>query len=295
LQGRDDADSTDETAPAVLGQHPLKGRGQPLRDIGAAPPDRRHGRLDMGLHLQERGLIGGARERRLPGQQLVQRTSQRVDVGAAIDGVTVQALLGSHVVEGAQALTMRRDLSARSRPVKVPRQTQVEQPHLAGGSEHQVGRLDVAVNQPLLMEVLQPESRLPDHFTGFRHRQGAPLPDEPGQVVALDELQDEIGDARDLAGVIGRDQVGVRQANGQGLLLGEPRGDLGFACHARVAHLDGHDALPAEVARLVDDGHAAAAQLPEDFVTGQGRPDFSPRPRGLLVGRRRFRAPAGRG
>jgi hypothetical protein len=30
------------------------------------------------------------------------------------------------------------------------------------------------------MEVLQPEGRLPDHFTGFRRRQAAPLLDEPG-------------------------------------------------------------------------------------------------------------------
>src|SRR5947209_4561088 len=142
---------------SVLKQALLKASGpvllpaflpEPLGGAGGtappAPPEGRHGRLCVGLHLQVHGPVVGARERRLAGQQLVQRAAQRVDVGAAIDGVTVQALLGGHVVEGAQALAVRRDLFPRGRHVKVPRHAQVDHFHLSGRGQHQVAGLDIA-------------------------------------------------------------------------------------------------------------------------------------------------------
>jgi len=70
--------------------------------------------------------------------------------------------------------------------------------------------LTVAVNDAVLVQVLQTKGRPPDHLTGFRRRQGIPLLNDPGQVVALDKLQDEVRDALNLPGVISRDQVGVR-------------------------------------------------------------------------------------
>ena len=295
MQGRGDAGSADEAPGGVLRQHTLQDGGQPLGDLGPAPPDRRHRRLDVGLHLQKHGLVGGARERRPAGQQLVQRAAQSIDVGAAIDGVTVQALLGGHVVEGAQELAGRRDRSFLPRPVPQPCHAQVENFHLAGRGQHHVGGLDVAVDQAVLVEVLQTEGRLPGHFTGLRHRQGPALPEEPGQAVALDQLQDEIRNALHLTRVTGRDQVGVRQPDGQELLLTEPRDDFAVPCQAGVAHLDGHEAPAAEVARLVDAGHAAATEFRQDLVTGQCRPALHHRPPRPLGGWRRFRVTGVRG
>ena len=45
---------------------------------------------------------------------------------------------------------------------------------LAG--EHQVGRLDVAVDQPLLVGVLEPEGRLVDEVAGVGRPAAAPWP-----------------------------------------------------------------------------------------------------------------------
>ena len=182
--------------------------------------------------------------------------------------------------------------------MEVPHQAQVEQLHLSGGGQHQVGGLDVAVNQAVLVQVLQTQGRPPDHLTGFRQRQRTPLLNDPGQVVALDKLQDEVRNALNLPGVMSRDQIGVAQAGapyGQELLLTEPRDDFAVPCQAGVAHLDGHEAPAAEVARLVDAGHAAAAEFRQDLVTGQCRAGLHHRPPRPLVGRRRFRVTGVRG
>jgi len=72
---------------------------------------------------------------------------------ARIDGVTVEALLGSHVVGSAQALAVRRDSSLWRRR-EMSRHTQVEQFHLPGRGQHQVGGFNVAVDQTLFMNVL---------------------------------------------------------------------------------------------------------------------------------------------
>ena len=97
-----------------------------------------------------------------------------------------------------------------------------------------------------------------------------PLPSDPGQIVALDRFHDEVRGALNLSGVISRDKVGVSQAGepyGQELLLTEPRDDFAVACKAWVAYFDGHEALPAKVACLVDKDHAAAAEFRQDLIT----------------------------
>jgi hypothetical protein len=127
------------------------------------------------------------------------------------------------------------------------------------------------------MEVLQPEGGLANDFAGFRHRQSAVPPDEHFQVGAVDELQDEKRAVRNPPGVIRCDQVGVPQSGGQDPLLTESRDNRLIACQPRVDHLDGHQALRAQLARLVDSSHTAASQHPEDLEAGKGEPVGHPR------------------
>ncbi len=60
---------------------------------------------------------------------------------------------------------------------------------LAG--EHEVARLDVAMDQPLFVGMLEPERRLLDEEARVGDRQLAPGLDHPGQVQALDVLHGE--------------------------------------------------------------------------------------------------------
>ena len=169
MQGRDDFRGGGEPTIAILGQHPRQDHCQLLWDVRPPLADRRRRYLGMGLELliRRRKVRGG--EGRASLQQVVQRAAQTIDVRADIDRVAVVALLGGHVVERAEKLAGRRDLSFPTRIVHQPRQAQVEHLHLAGRREHQVGRLDVAVDQAVFMDVLQPEGRLPNYLASLRH------------------------------------------------------------------------------------------------------------------------------
>ncbi len=70
-----------------------------------------------------------------------------------------------------------------------------------------------------------------------------------------------------------RDQVRVRQPGGQQPLLVEPRDDLSLTGPTECDHLDGHQALQAELARFIDDAHAAAAGLAQDLIAREIRED----------------------
>ena len=73
-----------------------------------------------------------------------------------------------------------------------------------------------------------------------------------------------------LADVEDLDDVGVLEL-GDGLGLGqEAGGGLGAGVRAGQDHLQGDDAVEPDLAGLVDDAHAAAAQLAHDLVAGDG-------------------------
>ena len=74
-----------------------------------------------------------------------------------------------------------------------------------------------------------------------------------------------------LADVVDLDDVGVLEP-GDGLGLGqEADGGLGAGVRAGQDHLQGDGAVEPDLAGLVDDPHAAAAQLALDLVAGDGR------------------------
>ena len=72
-----------------------------------------------------------------------------------------------------------------------------------------------------------------------------------------------------LADVVDLDDVGVLEP-GDGLGLGEEAGGgLGAGVRAGQDHLQGDGAVEPDLAGLVDDAHAAAAQLAQDLVAGE--------------------------
>ena len=102
----------------------------------------------------------------------------------------------------------------------------------------------------------------------------------PVQAAAVDELQLEERQAVGLADVVDLHDVGVLQA-GDGLRLGqEAGGGLGAGMGAGQDHLQGAGAVQADLPGLVDDAHAAAAQLAQDLVAGDGGDGAAGRLRG---------------
>src|SRR5262245_53717679 len=89
------------------------------------------------------------------------------------------------------------------------------------------------------------------------------------QGAALDQLHGEEGAAVGQGTqVVNRRDARVLQLGGDAGLVGEPAGDGRVGRVAVLEQLDGHVPVEGEVAGLVDDADAAAADLAEQFVPG---------------------------
>ena len=145
-------------------------------------------------------------------------------------------------------------------------QAQVQHLDGAVGGPQQVRRLDVPVDDPLAVGMAQAPGRLRGVIDGHGDRQRPPLLDEAMQVPALDVLHDEEGDAPGLVGVVGRDDVGVRQRRRRPDLPAEPPELLRGIDGAGGQDLQGDDPIHRAVEGPEDDAHAAGAEQVQDDV-----------------------------
>ena len=163
--------------------------------------DRKRHQIDiLTKHRGQRLGDGLGLEQAPAGQHLVQHDAERPDVGAPIDGLPLR-LLGRHVGGRAENRAhLRRPRRERGRVGEVRArcaggihrlgQTEIEDLHRAVGGDLDVRRLEIAMDDPALVRVLE---RLGDLLRD-RERLGErqrPAPDQPGQVVALDDLHRE--------------------------------------------------------------------------------------------------------
>ena len=80
--------------------------------------------------------------------------------------------------------------------------------------EHEVGRLDVAVDHAVLVRVLEAQRRLVHVAAGFGHRQRPLGLDDLGQVEPLDVLHRQHEALVESEGRVGGDDVGVMEPGG---------------------------------------------------------------------------------
>ncbi len=209
-----------------------------------------------------------ALERRPPRQHLVKDGAQRVDVGEGPDLPGAAAgLLRCHVAG-------RADQVARLRPagrvVQVLGQAEVGDLGRAVGGEQDVGRLQIPVDDTALVGAMDragQKGRSPGGVPGRLRTAVETL----GQAVAGHELHREEGSALPGADLVDLDNVGVLEPGDQAGFGFEAGQRPGRRVRPVAQHLQGHDALEGEVAGLVDDAHASAAQLTQHFVARHGR------------------------
>ena len=113
-------------------------------------------------------------------------------------------LLGRDVVERADRGPVAGDLVLLG---QVDRQPEVGQLGGAVAGDQDVVGVDVAVDQPLLLGVLQPQRDLPDQPGGGGRGDRAVLGDDRADVLALDVLHHEVALAVGLALVVDPDEV----------------------------------------------------------------------------------------
>ncbi len=210
---------------------------------------------------------------------MVQGAAQAVDVGADVGVAGVLRLLGGHVVGRAH------DHVRAGQPVAALRRQrrEAEVEHLDGAvaATDQVGGLDVAVDHAALVGVLEPQRRLPDVGACLGHGQRPTLLYQPGQGDSLDVFHyQEVGRAG-VFGVVGGDDVRMRQARGGAHLTLEALHRLGAIRIGVADDLERHRPPHDAVFGLIDAAHAALAEQTQDAVAcvlaqlrGQARKGF---------------------
>jgi hypothetical protein len=236
----------------LLGAEALDDRAQPVGDPRAVRRLEGDGleRVEA-EHLQHVGRVEG----RTPAQERVGGDAEGIEVDAVVEGGVRPRQLGSHVLGCAAVAEL-------ARRVPGARQTEVEQLDPSVAIDHQVGGLDVEVDQLACVQVGQGPTDL-DQVVDDRGPGGA-LAGLKG-VLPLDVLhrEDEVARALDRLEVVGRGHVRVPQA-GHGVELGlepvEPSRSQGDAANG----LEGDLAVRME--RVGDTEHLSHAPAADELL-----------------------------
>ena len=228
-----------------------------MRDLGPARR-RRVRRLREMLHRDLHRRL--ARERHRSGQQLVEDDPRRVEIGALVDRGAAR-LLGREVLRRADD---RAGLGHLARAG--PGDAEVGDLDATFAVDDHVVRLDVPVDDPVLVRVAQRGEDLSRVRDRDRHRARPARHDQLLQRPALDVLHHDVVRALGDAPVVDRDDVGVRQPGGVGRLAAEALDELLVVRVALVEDLHRDAAAELLVLGEPDVGHPARAELALEAV-----------------------------
>ena len=113
----------------------------------------------------------------------MKRAAQAVHVGAMVDAMRILGLFGSHVIDGphvhaALGQPAGSGFAERVGGVDDAGQPKVEHADGPGVIEHEVARLDVAMDDPLGVGGFEPTGRLDQTIDGLRDRHRPALADD---------------------------------------------------------------------------------------------------------------------
>ncbi len=253
----------------VLGRRP---RDDVVHDRGHLRHQEGGGRRILPDHAHEDGGDVLRRECRAADEEEIEDGPEREQVGATVDR-PAQRLLRRHVERGPEEVPARRQVSLL---LGQSRDAEVQDLGLARGQEHDVGGLDVAVNDPLPMRVVQPfrhalhdaERLAPRHGAGRGHDRGERL------AVQVLEGHEQRARFRIATDVVHDHDVRVGQARGDLGLREEPSLELfplvGGDGEGEPDGLEGDGPPEDRVQGLVHDAHHSAADLAANVVAADG-------------------------
>jgi len=210
------------------------------------------------------GVVAG--EGDSSGDHVVERGSEAVDVGPAVDVDFAADLLGGDVV--GRAVRLARLALGGLDVGGFAGQTHVRQLHDAVGVDHDVLGLDVAVYEAVVVGVGEGVSDLDDDVDGFLLAEAVAAGEVVGDGLALDVFHDEVVVAAGLADVDGLDDVGVVELAGGLAFFVEALDVLGVFAEAAGQDLDRDRAVEAELLGFVDERHRPGPDLAQDLVAG---------------------------
>jgi len=223
-----------------------------------------------------RHRLGGrvATERALAGQHLVEHGAECEEIRARVSGLPAH-LLRRHVPDGAQCDAGlghgRHRLARARRRRRVARQAEVEDLHAAVAHEEEVLRLQITMDDVLLVRSRQAVRDLRRDVERLPERQGPAL-----QALAQRFPLQHFSDDEDLAlvepGVVHRENVRMRE-RGDGLRLTlETRAPIRIARKPDGQDLDGDITLQSRIARAIHLAHTTGADGRDDLVGTDARP-----------------------
>ena len=208
-------------------------------------------------------MVSVPRERRFARGHPVQDAAEAEQVAAVIDFPAL-GLLGRHVRRRADDRPLLRELAFRSGGSG---QAEVQDLHAVGFRlQPDVGRLDVAVDQPALVGRRQSQGHLPADAQHLGHRELALALQSHVQRLAFEKLHGQEGHAAILADLVnGDDVVVLDRRRGSGLTQEALPGTLAGS-QGRQHRLEGNDPIQMRVLGAEDDAHAPDSEDLQDTV-----------------------------
>ena len=230
----------------------------------------------VGQVLGDRRERALALERHHAGEHPVEQAAQRIHIRSRVQLFTPR-LLGRHVLGGSAHEAGHGDGGALG--LDQLRDAEVAHLHtlatLMVGHDHHVLGLEVAVDDPLVVRLLEREEHLMEDRYDAARRERVLLQEELQQIGPVEQLHRQIehpvarpSEVEDAHG------VGVREPAGHSRLPMEALLDLRVGGHVLVEHLHGDLVVEPLLVRRVDDPHGTLAQDCRECVTlGDGLAD----------------------
>jgi hypothetical protein len=203
-------------------------------------------------------------ERNAPSEQLVGNNSQGIDVTAEVD-LDPLGLLRAHVLGSADHLTGRGDAASRT---ILFRDTKVHESHHTMGITHDVGGLEVSMDDAGVVNCLQTLGQLDGHVIRFVYRGNTSFLQYFLQVDSLDKFHGNIEKPSVFAVVMDGAYVSMTNFAREFYLEPEALRHLGILSVIGTEDFYGNPLVEGAITDLVNRTHPATAQGTFDLITG---------------------------
>jgi len=214
-------------------------------------------------HHPHRRLVG---KRQLARQHFENHHAQRVEVGAVIHG-RAHDLFGRHVGRRAQDVTGLRQAQRTGliSPSGLARNAKVAHQHVALAVKHDVGRLDVPMDDTLPMSIVQRGGDLSEQMAQLVKRQTTDA-QHVLEGAAVHVAHDNVGRVVRAVEIVHRQDVGMLQPRDDARLAPEALHRLRVIGNGLVENFDRHMAVNGGLVCTVDCRHATFTHLCDDFI-----------------------------